>query len=72
MLRDKLKKNVARVTGPLHVNFFLQLATQRLLRCTEFQEKLLRVTWPIGPCRRRACVSKSTQSSSRFHVNREF
>ena len=29
----------------LHVIFFLQLATQRLLRC-KLQEKLLRVTWP--------------------------
>ena len=33
--------------GVLHVNFFLQLATQRLLRC-KLQEKLLRVTWPSG------------------------
>ena len=29
----------------LHVNFFLQLATQQTLRC-KVQEKLLRVTWP--------------------------
>ena len=29
----------------LNVNFFLQLATQGLLRC-KLQEKLLRVTWP--------------------------
>ena len=28
-----------------NVNFFLQIATQRLLRC-KLQEKLLRVTWP--------------------------
>ena len=31
--------------GVLHVNFFAQLAMQRLLRC-ELQEKLPRVTWP--------------------------
>ena len=31
--------------GVLHVDFFLQLASQRLLRC-KLQEKLLRVTWP--------------------------
>ena len=31
--------------GVLHVNFFLQLTTQPLLRC-KLQEKLLRVTWP--------------------------
>jgi len=33
--------------GVLYVNFFLQLATQRLLRC-KLQEKLLRATWPLG------------------------
>ena len=32
--------------GVLHMKFFLQLATQRLLRC-KLQEKLLRVTWPL-------------------------
>ena len=32
--------------GVLHVNFFLQLATQCLLRC-KLQEKLPRVTWPL-------------------------
>ena len=31
--------------GVTHEKFFLQLATQRLLRC-KLQEKLLRVTWP--------------------------
>ena len=31
--------------GVLHVNFLMQLATQRLLLC-KLQEKLLRVTWP--------------------------
>jgi len=34
------------VKAALHVSFFLQLATQRLLRC-KLQEKLLRVTWPV-------------------------
>ena len=29
-----------------YLNFFLQLATQRLLRC-KLQEKLLRIAWPL-------------------------
>ena len=33
--------------GVLHVNFFLQLARQRLLR-SKLQEKLLRVPWPYS------------------------
>ena len=33
--------------GVLHVQFFSQLATQRLLRC-KLQEKLRRVTWALG------------------------
>jgi len=33
--------------GVLHVDFFLQLATQRLLRC-KLQEKSFRVTWPLN------------------------
>ena len=33
--------------GVLHVQFFSQFATQRLLRC-KLQEKLRRVTWPLG------------------------
>jgi len=36
---------IAVANGVLHVNFFLQLATQQTLRC-KLQEKLLRVTWP--------------------------
>ena len=36
---------MAVANGVLYVNFFSQLATQRLLRC-KLQEKLLRVTWP--------------------------
>jgi len=38
------------------VNFFLQLATQRLLRC-KMQERLLRVTWPLVMCTvRKQCI----------------
>ena len=35
-------------TGVLHVNSFLQLVSQRLLR-DKLQEKLPRVTWPLVP-----------------------
>ena len=39
------RNNLQLQNGVLHVKFFLQPATQRLLR-GKLQEKLLRVTWP--------------------------
>ena len=52
----------------LHVNFFLQLATQRLLRC-KLLENLLRVTWPLIKLTRRAsCSLESMQSGTEILV----
>ena len=54
--------------GVLHVKFFLQLATQRLLRC-KLQEKLLRIAWPLdcAPLASRGIAARISRSQARSH-----